>query len=208
MSLTSLPQYTKANIIFDKAVNVEGGYTNNPNDRGGPTNYGVTLRTAQKYQSYLVSTYQWNGDMRNFTQPMASYVYDQEFWQKMNLDRVIMLAPLLADILFEAGINFGISRVVIWLQTALDVLNNEQRYYQDIVIDGGLGAGTLSAIQALITARPQDGMKNLLWMISTQASSFYISLAQHNATQEVFESGWQNRARRQYNIYVGILGTS
>jgi len=34
--------------LIDRIIEVEGGYVNNPNDKGGPTKYGITEATARK----------------------------------------------------------------------------------------------------------------------------------------------------------------
>lgn len=204
--LTKLSDYTKTNIILDKAINVEGGYVDNPSDSGGPTKYGVTLATATKYRNYLTTQFKWDGDMRHLTVPMALYVYDQDEWEPMGLDGVMKQSPLLADLLFEAGINFGHEVVAKWFQTCLNVLNNEEQYTKDILVDGDVGPKTISALQDILNSRPRDGMKNLLFMISAQASAYYVTLAVKYPKNEVFESGWENRARLQYNVYIGILG--
>lgn len=206
-ALTSLGAYTQTNIIQD-IIGVEGGYVNNPADHGGATNWGITAVTAAKYQAVLVATYHWDGTMQNLSQAMATYVYIQEYWNVMSLDGVLAInshTPLLADLLFEAGVNVGTGTVVKALQQSLNVLNNQGQYYGDIAVDGGLGQGTISAIRSLLSARASDGLPNLLWMVSALIGARYISLAVANESQEQFESGWENRARLQYNTYVGLL---
>jgi lysozyme family protein len=206
-ALTYLGAYTQAGIIQD-IIGVEGGYVNNSADAGGPTNWGITQVTATKYKTYLVATYQWDGTMQNLSQAMATYIYIQEYWNVMSLDNVLAInsqTPLLADLLFEAGVNVGTGTVVKALQQTLNVLNNQGSYYSDIIVDGGLGNGTLNAIRSLLSARPSDGLPNLLWMVSALIGARYISIAVANESQEQFESGWENRARTQYNTYVGLL---
>lgn len=206
-TLTDLSGYTQTAIIQD-VIGIEQGYVNNPADPGGPTNWGITQATAAKYKTYLVATFHWDGTMQNLTQPMATYIYIQEYWNPMALDQVFAInrqTPLLADLLFEAGVNVGTGTVVKFLQQSLNALNNEGKLYADIGVDGGLGAGTLGALQSLLRARPNDSLPNLLWMVSALVGARYISLTVPNARLEQFESGWQNRVRQQYNTYVALL---
>jgi lysozyme family protein len=206
MSLTQLSDYTKANIILDKAVNVEGSqYTDIPGDAGGPTRYGVTLNTATAYASYLQSQYSWDGTMQNFSQDMAVYVYDQEFWQKMHLDGIFAVAPLVADQLFGTGINAGGTVPEKFLQRSLNVLNVGQSYYPNLLVDGNAGQVTANALQTYLSKRGAEGMKDVLFMLCALQSVDYITIAEGNAVDEKFEEGWQNRARGQYDIYASIL---
>jgi lysozyme family protein len=208
--LTSLDSYTQAGIIAD-VIGVEGGYVNDPTDRGGETNWGITAQTAAKYKTQLVAQFEWDGTMRNLSQPMATYVYTQEYWNPMNLDQVMAISattPLLADLLFEAGVNLGTSTVVKFLQQSLNVLNNRGALYGDLIVDGGLGNGTLDALRKLISARPTDGLENLLFMVSALIGARYINIATADESQEKYVSGWENRARNQYNAYVLLLGSN
>jgi lysozyme family protein len=206
-TLSSLNAYNQSAIIAD-VIGIEGGYVDNPADPGGATNWGITAATAAQYKSYLVSTYNWDGTMQNLTQQMATYVYIQQFWNPMSLDSILGLStytPLLADLLFEAGVNLGSPTVGKYLQQALNVLNDQGTYYSDITVDGNVGSMTVGAIQSLLSARPSDGLVNLLWMVSALVSARYIAIAAATESSEQFEAGWQNRARTQYNTYVLLM---
>lgn len=41
--------------IIEGIIHKEGGYVNHPNDRGGPTKYGVTQKTLSRYYGYQAS---------------------------------------------------------------------------------------------------------------------------------------------------------
>ncbi len=45
--------------IFNAILGKEGGYVNHPDDKGGPTNWGITQATARAH-GYV-------GDMRDLT---------------------------------------------------------------------------------------------------------------------------------------------
>ena len=42
----------QADILIPFVLSWEGGYVNNPDDKGGPTNMGVTLSTYSRYCRY------------------------------------------------------------------------------------------------------------------------------------------------------------
>jgi len=205
--LMSLSSYTRDGIIQD-AIGIEGGDANDPMDSGGATRWGITQAVAEVHAAVLKSTYHWDGSMANLSQAMATYIYIQDYWNALDLDAVLQVnlyTPLLADLLFEAGINIGIGTVAKYLQTGLNVLNNQGLLYRDILVDGAVGAGTVGAISALLTARPHDGLQNLLWMISAQVQMHYLSIAVARPSQERFEAGWSTRARVQYHDYLRFL---
>ena len=49
--------------IFNTILGKEGGYVDHPNDKGGPTNWGITQATARAHG--------YTGDMRNLTREQA-----------------------------------------------------------------------------------------------------------------------------------------
>ena len=53
--------------IINATIGVEGGYSNHPSDRGGPTRWGVTQAKAREH-GYV-------GDMRQYPREMAVAVY-------------------------------------------------------------------------------------------------------------------------------------
>lgn len=49
--------------IFNAILGKEGGYVNHPDDKGGPTNWGITQSTARAHG--------YSGDMRSLTRDQA-----------------------------------------------------------------------------------------------------------------------------------------
>ena len=204
--LNSIAQYTRDNIVQDVIV-VEGGYSNDPADPGGETNFGITYRTAARYKAQLVSLFGWDGTMRNLTNPMAAWIYVQEYWNKMSGDGIVALggyAPLIADMLFQAGVNIGPPVVGGLFQTVLNSLNNQQAYYADLKVDGNIGPMSVNSLKALLLSRPRDGLQNVLFSTSAEIAHRYTSISQQNLTLEKFVSGWMNRARQHFETYMTI----
>ena len=67
--------------LFKKALSFvlkwEGGYVNNPNDRGGATNKGITQNT---YNSYLQSKGRPTKDVRYITDAEVEDIYYSRYW--------------------------------------------------------------------------------------------------------------------------------
>jgi len=112
---------------FNRLLGNEGGYSNNPSDPGGATNWGVTQVVAR------ANGYQ--GDMRDFTQALAQPIYRRLYWDAVRADE---LPDEVRFDVFDGSVNSGVGQSVRWLQRAVGA-----------EADGVLGAQTLAAIGAL-----------------------------------------------------------
>ncbi|SBL83892.1 Predicted lysozyme (DUF847) [Klebsiella oxytoca] len=101
------------NIILEK----EGRYVNNPNDKGGPTNWGITQAVANAHG--------YTGDMRNLTRAQALDIYEADYWYGPRFDQVAALSPDIAAELCDTGVNMGPVVAAKFLQRTLNVMNNQ-----------------------------------------------------------------------------------
>jgi lysozyme family protein len=85
--------------LIEELIHREGGYTNYPADRGGPTRWGVTQMVARAHG--------YEGDMRHFPRELAAEVYRRIYWLAPHFDRVAGHAPKVAAELFDTGVNMG-----------------------------------------------------------------------------------------------------
>lgn len=161
----------------------EGGYTNDPNDAGGETNWGITVAVARAFG--------YTGPMQAMTQQVARDIYAARYWHQPRFDDVATFSPAIAEELLDTGVNMGTGTAGKFLQRALNVLNQEGKAFPDIAADGAIGAMTLAALHAFLTARGKAGEAVLLRMMNGQQSVRYIELAEARPTQESFEFGWQ-----------------
>jgi len=142
--------------LIDDILRREGGYVNNPNDKGGPTKYGITLGT-------LAGTGRWgdfdkDGDvdaedvkimsiqdakalyLKQYVEPFSNYI----LWRDLH------------ELLVDSGVQHGVSRVLTWLQDIKStdpdliyklLLTRRMRFYGEI-----------------ITKRPQNAVFAAGWM--------------------------------------------
>ena len=180
---------------FENCVNhvlqAEGGYVNNPYDRGGETNLGITLDTARVYQR-LWAKHGWDGNMRTLPKSLAVEIYKVGYWDRVKGDDLLSIHPLIAAHVFDMTVNSG-NRGVKHLQEALNILNNRGRDYPDIVVDGSLGNGTLNALRAYAKRRGSNGLDNLVIMLLVMQANFYREIAVKRQDQEEFMNGWLQR---------------
>lgn len=164
-------------------VGREGGYSNNPTDKGGETMWGITKAVAVAFG--------YAGSIALMPRETAMQIYRDRYWIQPGLDRVSQLNPLIAEELLDTGVNMGPSAAGKFLQRALNALNKQGTLYPDVTVDGGIGKMTLSALDTFLKIRGAEGQTVLLRMLNAQQAVRYIELSEDNRTQEEFEYGWQ-----------------
>jgi lysozyme family protein len=125
------------------------------------------------------------------TQQVARDIYAQRYWHQPRFDDIDMVSASIAEEMLDTGVNMGPATAGKFLQRALNVLNQGDKLYPNITVDGGVGNMTIAALKAFLAARGKDGETVLVRMLNAQQSVRYIELAEANVTQESFEYGWQ-----------------
>jgi len=204
LTAPTLKDYTKENIIATWS-GVEAGYVNDPNDRGGETNHGVTIATANQYRAALIIKFGWSGQMRDLTAEMAYYIYDLGWWQPMRCDDLLAVHPFVCDRVFDLAINGGRTLGVKTLQRILNACNRQGKDYADIGVDGGIGTLTLNALKGYVAKRGYDGVNVLVQYQFSLQGAHYIELAEKDPTQENFVNGWGDRITKINALYQRVL---
>lgn len=114
---------------FRLVVGVEGDYSDDPNDPGGKTRYGVTELVARAHG--------YKGPMTLLPLDFAKRVFRESYWQAVRADE---LPWPLALFVFDMAVNSGPVQAIRTLQRTLRVRE-----------DGVLGAVTLMAAQQMST---------------------------------------------------------
>ena len=102
--------------LFKRALSFilrwEGGYVNNPSDKGGATNMGITQYT---YNSWLKSLGLASRDVRHITRSEVEQIYYKNYWQKAGCHN---MSPKFALLAFDTAVNMGLARVNQFLRVA------------------------------------------------------------------------------------------
>lgn len=102
--------------LFKKALKFvlkwEGGYVNNPNDKGGATNKGITQNT---YNTWLKAHGLASRDVRLITNDEVEQIYFKNYWLKAGCDK---MSPKFAVLAFDTAVNMGLARVNQFLKAA------------------------------------------------------------------------------------------
>lgn len=171
--------------LIAEVIDREGDYVDHPADRGGPTRYGVTEAVAREYG--------YRGDMRSLPYQLAVDIYSGDYWHSLRLDNIVTIHEPLAEYLFDYGVNSGPGRAAEELQITLNTLNDQQRYYRDMKVDGAVGPITLGALREFRKARGDEGVDVLAATINACRIAFCRSLARQRQSQEAFAYGWFKR---------------
>lgn len=164
--------------LIDRLLAREGGYSADPADSGGRTRWGITEATAR------AAGYQ--GPMRDLPRLVARRIYAERYWHPLRLDEILLLAPQLAEELFDSAVNIGPGTVSRWLQRALNALSPPP----DISVDGQIGPQTLTALRAYLNRRAPHGEVVLLRALNGLQAALYIDLAERRPKDERFLYGW------------------
>lgn len=159
--------------LIDNVLKVEGGYVNHPADRGGPTKYGITLKTLEKYRGQVLAA----RDVEALTLWEARAIYRTNYWAapgfaRLNIPEVVM------DLLFDMSVNHGPTRAVKILQDAIAVL-----------ADGDLGPITKEFAERM-------DPDHLMALILAERVEFYGRLITRDPSQSAFAHGWMRRCAR------------
>jgi len=180
---------------FEEAVETilrhEGGYVNHPNDPGGATNYGVSLRFLRGLDG-LEGDFDGDGDVDandilKMTKEDAIAIYKKHWWDKFGYERLD--DQRLATKVFDMAVNMGAPRAHKLLQQALG------RRGFPVTVDGMLGPKTVEACNSFLSPACFYGTAKMLYTtVQDVLADFYTSLVKNNPKFKPFLKGWLNRA--------------
>lgn len=155
---------------FEEAIGAvlanEGGYVNDPSDRGGETNFGISKR------SYPAE------DIARLTRERAVEIYRRDFWQRM-WDGIT--DQRVATKLLDLSVNMGAPRAVTLLQRAILDIGGT------VLADGAFGPKTLAQVN-------QAPSEKLLFAFGNRAARYYFALCEGRPQNRGFLFGWLRRA--------------
>jgi lysozyme family protein len=168
---------------FDEAVQVvlrhEGGFIDSPNDPGGATAYGVSLRwlKSKGLLEQLEEADRTQDEVlviRELTQTQAMGYYKAYWWDFYKYGN--LNAQSVASKVFDTSVNVGPSRAHKFLQAVVNVPQ-----------DGVLGAKTFNEANALPPA-------SIVVKYQTLQAQYYRDLVIQNPKLSEYLNGWLNRS--------------
>ena len=180
---------------FDWAVRCvlhhEGGWSDDPDDRGGATNFGISLRYLQA-RGDLDRDGLPDGDMdgdgdvdaddiRATDRDAAIELYRTGFWLPNKCDKI--KSSLCATKIFDMAVNMGSRQAWKLVQRSCVKLGST------LTVDGVVGENTLNAVNSYHRTDYE-----LIDVIRDRQANFYETIIERNPTQAKFRLGWRRRA--------------
>ena len=157
----------------------EGGFVNDPLDRGGATNLGITQATLSSWRGHQVTV----EDVKNLTEDEAREIYTTRYLQKPKIDWLPFPHPQV--FVLDMAVNHGPGRGIRILQTTI-----RKAGFGPISVDGGMGPATRAAAER---AQAEMGPYFQNAMVE-ERKAFYEAIIAKNPSQERFRRGWMRRA--------------
>jgi len=155
--------------IISDILRREGGFVNHNDDRGGPTNFGITQASLAAYRHVPASIQ----DVRDLSEDEARKIYVSEYLERPNFHRIH--DEKLRKLVVDCGVNHGVSRAAKFLQRAAAVY-----------VDGACGPKTLEQVN-------KSNAELLFRKVLAERIQFYGRLITRDPSQAVFAAGWMNR---------------
>jgi len=164
-------------MSFETALHLilghEGGYSDRPADRGGPTKQGVTQAV---YDTYRMTRSLPVRSVRDIEGSEVADIYKTQYWRPAGCDP---LPDKLALCVFDSAVNHGVRKAKVLLQRALGVND-----------DGIVGPATISALNDALTYGGEDVLVNQYLDVR---GDFYDAIVANDPSQAQFIKGWHNR---------------
>lgn len=166
-----------------KTLNLEGVYSNDRNDTGGETAFGIARNYHPDWAGWAIiddmkpmySSHDSFVTALNMSEKLSVLVkdwYKKEFWNPFQLDNI--KDEKLAFEIFDQSVNLGRKQTTLFIQRSCNALNYNYTFGPDLVIDGIIGPSTRSRLQAIGNdARYTDCLRKALDGLQT---SHYINL--------------------------------
>lgn len=157
-------------MLVARVIEREGGFVDHPADRGGATNFGITIGTLSDWRRAPVS----RDDVAQLTREEAALIYERMYFTASGFD-AIEDGPLL-EFMFDWAVHAGNRVPTRALQVAIGSTP-----------DGAMGPATKAALAAV------SNIEALYWRLKYHRAISLMRQIGGDHSQAVFATGWSNR---------------
>ena len=155
--------------IIDDIIRREGDYVDRPEDKGGPTRWGITIETLAGWEKRPVTPF----EVKALPKETAHQIYSQRYLIDTGIWKIP--GPEVRGMVLDAAVNHGPSAAIKMLQRAIGVLD-----------DGIIGNVTLAAI-------PHLNEWKVVAKYAGLRCRLYGKIILADPSQRVFSAGWLMR---------------
>lgn len=145
----------------------EGGYTNDPRDPGGPTNWGITIYDVRRFLKPDATA----ADVKALRKPQAATIYDGKYWRH----------PCIAGDLLPKGLDYS----VMDFGVHSGVKRSGDTLRRLLKIDGGSCAISPDVVAEIAHT-------NIVWLIGA-FNDMRLAFLKGLHTWETYRRGWSTR---------------
>lgn len=179
---------------YAKLRQKEGGWANHRVDRGGETWRGIARRKNPRWVGWLKidkarthPMFPANLEKMLDLESDVTSFYEKNYWYAVSGSA---LPQEVAEEMFDAAVNCGVGNAVRFAQVAANLLNRNQKLYNDINVDGKMGRDTRGAIADCLNKR---GLQWLLVFMRQVRGNYYMDILVSDPEQEEFALSWFGR---------------
>lgn len=170
------------NVAMRTVLRHEGGLTNSKNDKGGITNYGISLRFLKAEHidpnaDGLIDS----DDIIHLTKKEADKIYYKEFFTRNHYDKI--LSQTITTKVLDFAINAGASQANKLIKRSINRISSEP-----VKVDGIMDEATIDIINFI---EPSVLYSTLI----AEEEDFYKTIVKRSPSLKVFEKGWLARCR-------------
>jgi len=173
----------------------EGGYVDDPDDRGGETYRGISRKNfpewlgwkfIDRYRRHLNKEKKMNKNEK--LQEFVKQFYYDKFWLKNKCDKIEKMSDKISLEIFDTAINCGSFRAITFLQKTINLLGNGINI--ETSIDGKIGNITIEKLDLLLPKYERAIYASLNYF----QAKHYIDICEKNNSQYKYIRGWLTRA--------------
>lgn len=187
-------------VAYKKVMKYEGKYSNDSVDLGGETYKGIARKFHPNWPGWKIIDGYKNDplikagrmfpgclDKDSELQGLVHLFFKERFWDIWMGDAFVQG---IADEMFDIAVNLNYTKAIKFLQIIMNCLNNNQEYYEDLVVDGVFGIKTFETMQKVVN-RNESAL--IIKMLNVLQGSHYIEFMKASPLQEKYARGWFSR---------------
>lgn len=181
-------------LALEIVLKNEGGFVDDPEDAGGATKEGISLRFLQSLNADELHKCSINKEtinidtIKQLTESQINSIYYNEFWLHAPYEQ--LTNQEIANNIFDSHVSMGLETATKILQRAINQFYGIDR----LIVDGQFGNATLATTNALcnLNSKSVDQLKGFFIL---KRISEYVKIIYRHPEDVKFINGWSKRAK-------------